>query len=62
MVEGASLALADSLTSEEIAEDRIYPKLTRIRDISAIIAWRVIKAAQKEVCILFSWLYLIGWS
>lgn len=62
MVEAASLALADSLTSEETAEDRIYPKLTRIRDISAMIAWRVIKAAQKEVCILFLWLYLIGWS
>lgn len=46
------MALADSLTPEESAEDRIYPNLTRIRDISAMIAWRVIKAAQKEVCML----------
>ncbi|KAF8531081.1 malic enzyme [Gautieria morchelliformis] len=48
MVEAASLALADSLTAEERAEDRIYPNLTRIRDISAMIAWRVIKTAQTE--------------
>jgi malate dehydrogenase (oxaloacetate-decarboxylating)(NADP+) len=54
MVEAASMALADSLTAEETAEDRIYPNLTRIRDISAMIAWRVIKAAQIEVCMQFS--------
>ena len=54
MVEAASLALADSLTSEERAEDRIYPNLTRIREISALIAWGVIKAAQKAVRVLLA--------
>jgi len=48
MVEAASLALADSLTSEERAEDRVYPNLTRIRDISTLIAMRVVKTAQME--------------
>ncbi|KAF8586624.1 hypothetical protein K439DRAFT_1631511 [Ramaria rubella] len=48
MVEAAALALADSLTDEERAEDRIYPNLTRIRDISALIGLRVIRAAQTE--------------
>lgn len=49
MIEGAALALADSLTEEEKAEDRVYPQLDRIRDISAQIAFRVIRAAQKAV-------------
>ncbi|KIJ25489.1 hypothetical protein M422DRAFT_50891 [Sphaerobolus stellatus SS14] len=48
MVETASLALADSLTAEEKAEDRVYPVLTRIRDISAQIAAKVIRTAQQE--------------
>jgi malate dehydrogenase (oxaloacetate-decarboxylating)(NADP+) len=49
MVEAASLALADSLTADERAEDRVYPNLTRIRDISTLIAWKVIRASQLEV-------------
>jgi malate dehydrogenase (oxaloacetate-decarboxylating)(NADP+) len=49
MVETASLALADSLTDVEREEDRIYPNLTRIREISAQIAYKVIRTAQKEV-------------
>lgn len=60
MVEAASLALADSLTPEERAEDRVYPNLTRIRRISALIASRVIKAAQVEVRLL-SWLLSFAW-
>ena len=49
MVEAASLALADSLNEEERALDMIYPRIERIRDISALIALRVIRAAQKDV-------------
>jgi malate dehydrogenase (oxaloacetate-decarboxylating)(NADP+) len=49
MVEAASLALADSLTDEERAEDRVYPNLTRIREISAQIAHRVVRTAQNDV-------------
>jgi len=48
MVEAAALALADSLTDGERAEDRVYPNLNRIREISAQISWKVIRVAQNE--------------
>jgi malate dehydrogenase (oxaloacetate-decarboxylating)(NADP+) len=47
MVEASSLGLADSLTPDERASDLIYPRLDRIREISAHIARTVIRAAQK---------------
>ena len=49
MVEQASIALAGSLTDEEKSSELVYPRLTRIRDISAQIGLAVIRAAQKEV-------------
>ena len=49
MVENASLALADSLTEEERKLELVYPRIERIRDISAEIATRVIRTAQHEV-------------
>ncbi|KAG6814269.1 hypothetical protein H0H92_015384 [Tricholoma furcatifolium] len=49
MVEQASIALAQSLTQEEVNSDLVYPRLARIRDISARIALAVIRAAQKDV-------------
>jgi len=48
MVEQASISLASSLTNEEKDCDLVYPRLTRIRDISAQIALAVIRAAQKD--------------
>ncbi|KAL5522749.1 hypothetical protein ACEPAG_8767 [Sanghuangporus baumii] len=48
MVEAASMALADSLNDEERALDMIYPRIERIREISAQIAVRVIRGAQKD--------------
>lgn len=48
MVEAASLALADSLTPEERALELLYPRIERIRDISAQIAHRVVRTAQKD--------------
>ncbi|KAI0918429.1 hypothetical protein AcV5_002423 [Taiwanofungus camphoratus] len=48
MVEASSLGLADSLTEEERAQDLIYPRIERIRDISAQIACSVIRCAQRE--------------
>ncbi|PAV15364.1 malic enzyme [Pyrrhoderma noxium] len=48
MVETASLALADSLTEEERSLDLIYPRIERIRDISAHIALSVVRQSQKE--------------
>lgn len=49
MVEQASIALAGSMTQEEQSSDLVYPRLGRIRDISAQIALAVIRAAQKDV-------------
>lgn len=48
MVEAASLGLADSLTADERIPDLLYPRLDRIREISASIAKDVIRAAQKD--------------
>ncbi|RXW24430.1 hypothetical protein EST38_g1441 [Candolleomyces aberdarensis] len=48
MVEQAAIALASSLTAEEHAAGLVYPRLVRIRDISAQIALAVIRAAQKD--------------
>ncbi|KAI0783818.1 malic enzyme [Abortiporus biennis] len=47
MVEASSLGLANSLTEEEKELDMIYPRVERIREISAEIAKSVIRAAQK---------------
>jgi hypothetical protein len=49
MVEASSLGLADSLDNEERDLDLLYPRLDRIREISAFIATRVIRKAQEEV-------------
>ncbi|KDR82704.1 hypothetical protein GALMADRAFT_841399 [Galerina marginata CBS 339.88] len=48
MVEQASIALAGSLTIDETSTELVYPRLTRIRDISSQIALAVIRAAQKD--------------
>ena len=47
MVEGASLGLAHSLTEDEEADGLVYPRIERIREISARIAVDVIRAGQK---------------
>lgn len=49
MVEQASVALSASLTQQEKGADLVYPRLARIRNISAEIALAVIRAAQKDV-------------
>ena len=54
MVEASSFGLADSLTQEERDSDLLYPRLERIREISAFIATRVIRKAQEEVSNQFS--------
>lgn len=48
MVEAASLGLANSLDKEERDLDMVYPRIERIREISAEIARSVIRAAQKD--------------
>lgn len=54
MIEQASVALAGSLDKEETKSGLVYPRLDRIRDISAQIAMSVIRAAQNSVRCLFS--------
>jgi malate dehydrogenase (oxaloacetate-decarboxylating)(NADP+) len=49
MVEASALGLADSLNQEERDSDLLYPRLNRIREVSALIATRVIRKAQEEV-------------
>jgi malate dehydrogenase (oxaloacetate-decarboxylating)(NADP+) len=51
MVEQAAVALAGSLTPDESAAGLIYPRLIRIREISAQIAVAVIRTAQKDVSV-----------
>lgn len=51
MVEQASIALAGSLDADERAAGLIYPRIDRIRDISATIALAVVRAAQDAVCL-----------
>lgn len=46
MVKASSLGLADSLTDEERSLGLLYPRIERIREISAHIAKAVIRAAQ----------------
>ncbi|KIK98929.1 hypothetical protein PAXRUDRAFT_619188 [Paxillus rubicundulus Ve08.2h10] len=46
MVEAAAIGLANSLSQDEHALELIYPRIERIREISAYIAVRVIRAAQ----------------
>jgi len=47
MVEASSLGLARSLTKDEDDEGLVYPRIERIREISAQIAVDVIRAAQQ---------------
>jgi malate dehydrogenase (oxaloacetate-decarboxylating)(NADP+) len=47
MVEASSLGLAHSLTKGEEDAGLVYPRIERIREISAQIATDVIRTAQK---------------
>ena len=49
MVEQAAIALSSSLTEEEMADGLVYPRLARIRTISAKIALAVVRTAQAAV-------------
>ncbi|GAA5936374.1 hypothetical protein JCM1841_002920 [Sporobolomyces salmonicolor] len=47
MVHASAQGLADSLTSEELERDLLYPDIERIREVSIRIALSVIRSAQK---------------
>lgn len=49
MVEAASIALSESLTEQEEADELAYPRLERIREISGKIALAVVRKAQEQV-------------
>jgi malate dehydrogenase (oxaloacetate-decarboxylating)(NADP+) len=49
MIEQAAITLSSSLSTDEEAADLVYPRLARIRTLSAQIARAVIRVAQKEV-------------
>ena len=44
----AAVALADSMTKDEVDEGRLYPKLGRVREISQYVAFRCIKVLIKD--------------
>lgn len=48
MISAAARALASCVTEEEKSEGRIYPRINRIRDISAEVATKVIEQAFEE--------------
>lgn len=52
MIEASALALSESLTVAEVQDDLLYPRITRIREISAHVALKVIRTAQKAVSAL----------
>jgi malic enzyme len=48
MITAASRTLANCTSSDDLAQGRMYPPISRIRDISAVIAARVIEMAFKQ--------------
>jgi len=48
MISAAARALASCVSEEEKNEGRIYPRIDRIRDISAEVATKVIEQAFQE--------------
>jgi malate dehydrogenase (oxaloacetate-decarboxylating)(NADP+) len=62
MVEHASIALSTALDAEEHEAGLVYPRLNRIREISAKIAFAVIRRAQIDVscCVLFVYCCLVN--
>lgn len=47
MITASAIALSEALTPEEKANHLLYPRLTRIRDVSAVVAAGVVRSAQK---------------
>jgi malate dehydrogenase (oxaloacetate-decarboxylating)(NADP+) len=60
MVEQASLALANSLDGEERKAGLVYPRLTRIRDVSAEVALAVVRRSQIDVRASLAHLHVRG--
>lgn len=48
MITASAISLSEALTPEEKEASLLYPRLNRIRDVSAVVALGVVRAAQKE--------------
>lgn len=48
MITAAAIGLSRSLTEDEQQHQLLYPRLTRIREVSAEVALAVVRAAQKD--------------
>jgi malate dehydrogenase (oxaloacetate-decarboxylating)(NADP+) len=48
MIDASARALAECATQEDLGAGRIYPPISKIREISAVIAARVMEAAIRE--------------
>lgn len=48
MIYASGAALSQALTPEEISIGLLYPDLTRIREVSVVVARKVIRAAQED--------------
>lgn len=48
MISSASKALADSVTDEELKQGKLYPPISKIREISAKIAEKVVETSFEE--------------
>lgn len=48
MIYASAEAVAEAVTSEEVEMGFLYPDITRIREVSAVVARKVIRAAQKS--------------
>ena len=48
MITASAVALSEALTPQEIADDLLYPRVERIRQVSANVALGVIRQAQKD--------------
>lgn len=47
MIYASATSLSTALSDEEISQGLLYPDISRIRDVSVIVAMGVIRAAQK---------------
>jgi len=47
MIEASAIAVSESVTPEEQEHELLYPRITRIREISNNVAVKVIRAAQR---------------
>lgn len=48
MITASAIALSEALNEEEVEAGLLYPRLNRIREVSAEVALGVVKAAQKD--------------